>query len=219
MQQMNLFTQTPAGNEIIEQARAIAAGIAALPADEQIRVLNEVRRLLHEVSPFRSEPVDCVLWVPADQVEANDYNPNRVAPPEMKLLARSIETDGYTQPVVGWQANGRVEVVDGYHRTRVGREVSSVRKRVRGHLPVAFISSGRQGRKERIAATIRHNRARGVHGVIPMTDIVADLITNGWTDDEVARELGMDADEVLRFKQTHGLPELFKDHEYSRAWE
>lgn len=190
-----------------------------LPFEEQVTALNDVRLALHAVSPFQHEPVDCVLWVPAEQVHANDYNPNHVAPPEMRLLERSIVVDGYTQPIVGSTDGATIETVDGFHRGRIGRESKKIRLRTHGYLPVALIRSERSDRSDRIAATIRHNRARGVHGVMPMTGIVAELIRRGATDTEVAAELGMDADEVLRFKQTSGLPDLFRDQEYSRAWE
>lgn len=217
-EQSSIFDQL--GATLVEQARSIAQQLATLPLADQVDVLNAVRQELHAVSPFRDEPVDCVLWLPADRVQANDYNPNRVAPPEMRLLEISVSSDGYTQPVVAFQNGSEdVEVIDGFHRARVGKESSKVRRRVHGYLPCSLIRPGRSGRNDRIAATIRHNRARGVHGVLPMTDIVAELLRNGWTDDEVARELGMDADEVLRFKQNTGLPELFANSEYSRAWE
>lgn len=216
---MDLFSMT-ATERIEEHVRAICEQLAALPLAERVTMLNQVRTALHAVSPFAAEPVDCVLWLPVGNVQANDYNPNRVAPPEMRLLEISIASDGYTQPVVVYQ-NGseQIEVVDGFHRVRVGRESARVRARVQGYLPCSVIRPERIGRNNRIAATIRHNRARGVHGVLLMTDIVAELLQRGWTDDEVAKELGMDADEVLRFKQNTGLPELFKNAEYSRSWE
>lgn len=215
--ELGLFDALVSGIE--EQARALAEQIAALPESDQIDALNRVRSILHEVSPFRAEPVDCVLWVPAGDVEANDYNPNNVAPPEMKLLQRSIVKDGYTQPVVTWRIGSKFGVIDGWHRTRVGKEDSAVRKRVKGYLPVTTINDSRQDIKDRMAATIRHNRARGVHGVAPMTDIVAEMIRQGWNDQEVCAELGMDAEEVLRFKCNTGMADLFKDQPYSRSWE
>lgn len=190
-----------------------------LSLDERVAALNDIRQMLHGVSPFNQEPVDCVQWFPAEKVVANDYNPNHVAPPEMRLLERSIVTDGYTQPIVGSADGDTIETVDGFHRGRIGKESKKVRQRTHGYLPVALIRSDRADRSERIAATIRHNRARGVHGVVPMTGIITELIRRGLTDAEVAAELGMDADEVLRFKQTSGLPELFRDADYSRAWE
>ena len=208
--------------ELVDQAETLFAALDDLPLAERVDALNQIRVALHAHSPFRSEPVDCVLWVPADQVQGNDYNPNHVAPPEMKLLRHSIEADGYTQPVVAFpdkQEDRDYTVIDGFHRTRVGKDVRTVRERVHGYLPITLAGAGRTAIKDRMAATIRHNRARGVHGVMPLTDLVGALVRNGWTDSDIARELGMDADEVLRFKQAVGLPELFRDRDYSRAWE
>jgi ParB-like chromosome segregation protein Spo0J len=205
---------------IAEQTRALCANIASLPEADAIEAMNAVKRALHEISPFRDEPVDCVLWVPAEQVEANDYNPNRVAPPEMRLLIRSIEADGYTQPIVVWpEQPGVYEVVDGFHRHRVGKEHKAVRQRVHNYLPVTIIRSDREGYADRVAATIRHNRARGKHQVQAMSEIVRDLARRNHSDEWIARELGMDADEVLRLKQISGLAELFADREFSEAWE
>ena len=193
--------------------------IAALPDGEKIAALNEARKALHEISPFSGEPVDCVLWVPADQVEANDYNPNTVAPPEMRLLELSIGEDGYTQPIVAWGKNDYYEVVDGFHRNRVGKECKSVKDRIHGYLPITLINHDREDKGDRIAATIRHNRARGKHQVAAMSDIVLELSRRNWSDAKIGRELGMEPDEVLRLKQITGLAELFSDAEFSRAWE
>ena len=223
---MNIFDADV--DDLVSRVEPICAEIAALPLEQQVDALNRIRQALHAVSPFAAEPVDCVLWLPAANVQANDYNPNRVAPPEMKLLKRSIRQDGYTQPIVGYaEGDGSMgadaetpgEVVDGFHRNRVGKEDKQVSERIHGYLPVAVINGSRSSKRDRMAATIRHNRARGVHAVMPMTDIVAGLLRQGWADDEIATELGMDADEVLRFKHHSGLPELFRNHEYSRAWE
>lgn len=193
--------------------------ISALPEREKIDALNNVRSKLHEISPFNGEPVDCVIWVPAEQVEANDYNPNSVAPPEMKLLEISITEDGYTQPIVAWGKNDYYEVVDGFHRNRVGKESKPVRERIHGYLPITLINEGREDRGDRIAATIRHNRARGKHQIAAMSDIVLDLSRRNWSDAKIGRELGMEPDEVLRLKQITGLAELFSDVEFSEAWE
>lgn len=209
-------------DDLLVRADAMFSELDAMPLEERVETINALRIALHRHSPFAAEPVDCVLWVKSDQVAGNDYNPNTVAPPEMRLLERSIAADGYTQPVVTMHDESEYRTdttIDGFHRGRVGKESKAVRARVHGYLPVARIKADRHDIKDRMAATIRHNRARGVHGVLPMTDIVADLIRAGWTDAEVAKELGMDADEVLRFKQVSGLPELFKDHQYSKAWE
>ena len=205
---------------LTERAEALFGELHGLPLAERIEAINRIRRLLHAHSPFAEEPVDCVQWVRAERVAGNDYNPNTVAPPEMRLLRLSIESDGFTQPIVAYpQADGRYEVVDGFHRLRVGSAKGALRQRLHGYLPIAAIRAGREGDSERIAATIRHNRARGVHGVLPMTAIVVTLLKAGWSEADVARELGMDNDEVLRFKQVSGLPELFREHVYSRSWE
>ena len=193
--------------------------IADLPEKEKIDAINAIKIMLHEISPFKNEPVDCVLWVPSDTVSSNDYNPNKVAPPEMKLLETSISEDGYTQPIVTWVEDGRREVIDGFHRNRVGTECVEIRERIHGYLPVTTVNQNRHDRGDRIAATIRHNRARGKHQISAMSDIVVELSRRNWNDAKIARELGMDADEVLRLKQITGLAELFADEEFSEAWE
>ena len=187
---------------------------------DRIYIINSCKKLLHDVSPMKSEPVDCVLWVKHETVHANDYNPNSVAPPEMKLLHVSISEDGYTQPIVSMlEEDGMREVVDGFHRHRVGKEYDDVKQRVHGYLPVVTINESRKDKSDRIAATIRHNRARGKHKVTAMSDIVVDLKKRNWSDDKIARELGMDSDEVLRLCQISGLAEMFEDQEFSQAWE
>ena len=186
---------------------------------ERVENLNQIRALLSEFSPFHSEPVDYVEWVLGERVEANDYNPNTVAPPEMELLRLSIMADGYTQPIVTNDEDGTRVVIDGFHRNRVGKECSDVAERLHGYLPVVQIQGHRQERGDRIASTIRHNRARGKHGVTAMSDIVIELKRRNWTDDKIGHELGMDRDEVLRLCQITGLAELFSDRDFSRAWE
>lgn len=190
-----------------------------LPLGSKISAINKLRVAIHEHSPFRQEPVDCVQWVPSGNVTANDYNPNSVAPPEMELLRHSINADGYTQPIVAWKRGGCFEVVDGFHRHRVGKECKDVSERVHGYLPLVAINSDRHDRSDRIAATIRHNRARGKHKVEAMSDIVIELKRRNWSDERIGRELGMDPDEVLRLCQITGLAECFKDQAFSEAWE
>lgn len=158
-------------------------------------------------------PVSAVLWVPAGEVYANDYNPNKVAPPEMKLLEKSIRADGYTQPIVTWKTSDGYEVVDGFHRHAVGKKLGMT------HLPVVVINADRADRGDRIAATIRHNRARGKHQVQAMSEIVQELARRNWADEKIGKELGMEPDEVLRLKQISGLAELYADAEFSEAWE
>lgn len=208
----------PAGDPV-EAARHAFAALEGIPAGERIDVINDIRRALSAHSPMRGEPVDCVLWLPLEQVRANAYNPNVVAPAEMRLLTLSILEDGYTQPVVGWQDGDAVEIVDGFHRNRVAREAKAVRRRVMGRLPVSVIGAGRAGKSDRMAATIRHNRARGVHTVDGMSAIVLDLSRRNHSDQWIGRELGMEPDEVLRLRQVSGLAEAFAGREFSQAWE
>lgn len=187
--------------------------------EERAEAINQIKRMLKEVSPFSAEPVECVQWVKSDLVIANDYNPNSVAPPEMQLLHTSIQEDGYTQPIVVWQHDGIYEVVDGFHRNRVGKEYADIKERIHGFLPVVVINGERQDKGDRIASTIRHNRARGKHRVEAMSDIVIELKRRNWSDAKIGRELGMDADEVLRLTQITGLAEMFADKKFSQAWE
>lgn len=193
--------------------------INALPLEDKIEAINDLKRELQKISPFQDEPVDCVQWVKADKVIANDYNPNTVAPPEMELLHTSIQEDGYTQPIVVYQHDGIYEVVDGFHRNRVGKEYKDIHDRIHGYLPVTIINDDRHEKADRIASTIRHNRARGKHRVEAMSDIVIELKRRNWSDAKIGRELGMDADEVLRLTQITGLAEMFADKDFSEAWE
>lgn len=194
--------------------------IEAMDLDCKVSALNEIRRQLHEVSPFKDEPIDFVQWVPTDAVHANDYNPNSVAPPEMVLLEHSIEHDGYTQPVVTWpDSEDTFEVVDGFHRTTVAKRSAMVKERLNGYMPLVAIQQENTDRNDRIASTIRHNRARGKHNVNSMSDIVIELKKRNWSDTRIAKELGMDADEVLRLCQVSGLAEVFGDEDFSKAWD
>lgn len=203
----------------LDRLQQILSRIGRLGLHQQIDFINQARQAIHQISPFKHEPVDCVLWVPAEAVVANDYNPNTVAPPEMKLLAHSISQDGYTQPIVAWRNDDLVEVVDGFHRHRVGKENKEVQARIHGYLPVTIINDARLDRNDRISATIRHNRARGKHKVEAMSDIVVELKRRNWTDERICRELGMEQDEVLRLCQITGLAELFTDQEFSKSWD
>jgi hypothetical protein len=130
---------------IEEIKNLISEKLESLSIDEKIDFLNQLKLVTHELSPFKNEPVDCVLWVKLDNVQANQYNPNAVAPPEMELLRQSISADGYTQPIVGFlKSENDYEIVDGFHRHRVGREVTEVRERVLGYLPIVKINSSQE---------------------------------------------------------------------------
>ncbi len=162
-------------------------------------------------------PVYNVLAVPMEKIRANAFNPNSVAPPEMKLLELSIWEDGYTMPIVCYRVPGEdaYEIVDGYHRFRVMHTSKRIREREGGMLPVSVIDKDVSGR---MASCIRHNRARGEHSVELMANIVAELVEAGMSDAWIAKHVGMDADELLRLKQVTGLAALFKDGDFSRAW-
>lgn len=184
--------------------------------DVQVAFQNKVKVLMHRHSPFQDEPVDCVIWVHADTVLANDYNPNSMAPAEKRLLKHSLEKDGFTQPLVAMPAGREHLLIDGYHRHLLGKK--QLRERLKGYLPVARIRHAEEDVTGRIAMTIRHNRARGKHAIAAMSDIVRDLTRLGWNDKRICAELGMDSDEVLRLKQLSGLAELFLDQKPSEAW-
>ena len=158
-------------------------------------------------------PVLNVKMVNISKVVANDYNPNKVAPPEMKLLRHSIEEDGYTQPIVAYydKDNDRYIVVDGFHRYRCAKEYFHLKE-----IPIVEIN---KDIKNRMASTIRHNRARGTHQIIDMSKIVIDLSNNGWEDDQISKHLGMELDEIIRLKQISGLKEAFSNHIFSKSWE
>ncbi len=204
---------------IRRNAESAFKALESLPLAERVEAINAIRRELQKYSPFASEPVDCVQWVPTALVSANDYNPNSVAPPEMKLLEVSILEDGYTQPIVAWRTGETFEVIDGFHRNRVARESKVIGERVHGYLPLAIINSEREDRGDRIASTIRHNRARGKHKVEAMSDIVVELKRRNWSDERIAKNLGMDQDEILRLCQITGLSDLFSDSEFSKSWD
>ncbi|MEU3978369.1 IbrB-like domain-containing protein [Streptomyces bacillaris] len=223
----DLLAPTPGpGGEteaILAQARTLFARLDALPETERINTVNLLRLALREHSPLKDQPVDCVIWVEADEVAGNEYNPNHVADPEMELLGLSIRQDGYTQPIVAWPVEGtggsRYEVVDGFHRHLVGKTDPEVKTSVRGRLPVTIIGSDRTGKPDRMAATIRHNRARGEHAPAKMADIVIELARLRRSDEWIGEHLGMDPDEVTRLRTITGIAEQFKDRAYSQAWE
>ena len=187
---------------------------------EQVSYINDLREFIHDNSPFKDEPVDFVKWEASDNVVANDYNPNKVAPPEMELLEVSIMNDGYTQPIVTWNNpdKGKTEVIDGFHRNRVGKESKIVSKRIKGFLPVVNIRQEQSSKNDRIASTIRHNKARGKQQVDAMSEIVIELKNRNWTNQRIAKQLGMDEEEVLRLCQISGLENLFSDKDFSKAW-
>lgn len=165
---------------------------------------------------FKS-PAYNVRPVPIEKIQANTYNPNHVAPPEMKLLYKSIKEDGYTMPIVCYylKDQDKYEIVDGYHRYTTMLKHKDIYDRENGMLPVSVIDKPIE---DRIASTIRHNRARGSHDIDLMTNIVKELKDAGMSDKWIMKNIGMSADELLRLKQVGGLSELFKDEDFSKSW-
>ncbi len=163
-------------------------------------------------------PVYNVKRVPIEKIQANAYNPNHVAPPEMQLLYKSILEDGYTMPIVCYYLSDqdRYEIVDGFHRYTVMLQHKDIYEREGGCLPVVTIE---KDISNRMASTIRHNRARGTHNIELMTNIVAELVESGMSDAWIMKNIGMDAEELLRLKQISGLASLFKDKDFSQSWE
>ena len=197
--------------------------LAKLNDEQKIEALNKIKISLHQISPFKNEPIDCVLWIKRQQIIANDYNPNVMSPTEKRLLETSLVKDGYTQPVVvlpiqqSKNKPSQWQVVDGYHRYLLSKK-NSLNKRINGYLPITVLDVESHTMADQMAATIRHNRARGQHQVAAMSDIVRDLSRLGWNDQKIGDELGMSQDEVLRLKQISGLAELFSEHDFSEAW-
>ncbi|WP_100112599.1 IbrB-like domain-containing protein [Streptomyces alboflavus] len=220
---------------MVDAARPLFAQLAGLPLDERVTALNALRVLLHEQSPFQGEPVDLVLWVKADTVEGNSYNPNAVAPRQMELLKHSIATDGFTQPIVAWRpraaeteaqapalnatGGGEIEVVDGFHRHLIGKNAEDISKRLHGYLPVTLINTDREALEDRQAATVRHNAARGVHTIEGLSEMILQLLREKKGFRWFEKNLGMQPDEVTRLSQVGGLAIAFAEEEFSEAWE
>jgi ParB-like chromosome segregation protein Spo0J len=212
----------PISRAIIQEAKELTDKLDLITdVSKKVAVINRIRKLIHEKSPFKNEPVDCVLWVQNNNVVANDYNPNKVAPPEMQLLEISITNDGYTQPIVTWRNDKKNadEVIDGFHRNRVGKESPVVKERIKGYLPIVSIRPEQANKNDRVASTIRHNRARGKHQIDAMSEIILELKNRNWTNKRISKELGMDEDEILRLCQITGLESLFSDADFSKSWE
>lgn len=204
---------------LLGRIKEFAEEVEKCNLEQKVDLLNRIRLIFHNISPFKNEPVDCVLWVENESVYANSYNPNSVAKPEMELLKLSIQSSGYTQPIVTMKAEQGREVIDGFHRHLCGKNDPDISERIQGYLPVVTIREEQQDITDRMAATVQHNRARGKHSIDGMSDIVVDLKKRNWSDSKISKHLGMDADEVLRLCQISGLAEMFKDVDFSNAWE
>lgn len=208
--------QTPGATPPPSDLRDSLAAYVGESADKFAAIAG-VRDLLHELSPNNAMPVDLVRWIPLEMVEPNDYNPNKVAKQEMGLLLRSIQSDGYTQPVVAiWdEVKQKYIIVDGFHRYAVMTASVEVNAGCHGRLPVVVLE---KSISERMASTVRHNRARGKHSINGMSSMVFQMLDQGMTDAEICNELGLEAEELLRLKHLTGFSKLFENHEYNKAW-
>lgn len=191
---------------------------AAEAASDKFAFINELQTFIYnEINPAK-QPIGRVLWVPIDMVEPNDYNPNSVAIKEMSLLYTSISHDGYTQPIVTIfdPVREKYIIVDGFHRYYTAKRHTDILERNKGMLPIVVID---KDINERMAATVRHNRARGKHSIDGMSAMVFSMLKNGMTDAEICNELGMEAEELLKLKYITGFAKLFEDRQFSAAWE
>lgn len=185
--------------------------------DKKVDVYNKISQVIYDFLGLEHPSLN-VQMAKVEDVRANNYNPNKVAPPEMKTLNLSISKDGLTMPVVACK-DGKKKgfvVVDGFHRRTVVATNKEVYKSLNGYLPISLMDKPLE---DRITSTVRHNVARGTHQVDLSANLIVLLKKHNWTDARIGEELGMDADEVVRLKQTTGLAELFKDEDFSNSWE
>lgn len=180
--------------------------------------LQRLKDSLHAISPTKSQPVDNIRWVPIGRVHANDYNPNSVAKNEMRLLYTSIKHDGYTQPVVTVydEENDQYVIVDGFHRYTTMKLNKDILLSTGGLLPIVVI---KKPINDRMASTVRHNRARGKHSITGMANMVFSMLDNGMSDENICNELGLEPDELIRLKHVTGFSKLFENVEYRKSWE
>jgi len=185
-------------------------------AEDKVEFLNNLRKFIHELSPFKHNPCDMILWVKTEKVKPNDYNPNVVPKEEFRLLYHSIKKDGITMPIVVFDnGNDTYTIIDGYHRYMCLKTFEDLKELNKGYIPVAVVKG--KSRAELMASTIRHNRARGRHQIVRMPNIIAEL-TNNWDTKTISEELGMDEEEIKRIKLFSGYASLFKNVEYSKSW-
>jgi ParB-like chromosome segregation protein Spo0J len=196
-------------NELIKEIRN---------ADLDLATIESIREELHKKSPLSGQPVDRVRWVNIDKVTPNDYNPNSVANIEMGLLYTSILHDGYTQPIVTIydEDKEKYTIVDGFHRYFTCKNNQDILNRNQGCVPIVVI---KKDINDRMASTVRHNRARGSHSISGMSNMVFKMLENGWKDSEICNELGMQPEELLKLKHITGFSKLFENVEYKKAWE
>lgn len=184
---------------------------------DKAKIIAEIRKACFDLSDYKEQPIDNVMWVPIDKVTPNDYNPNSVAKKEMQLLYISIKEDGYTQPVVTVydKEKDMYVIVDGFHRYFVCKTQKDILERNHGMLPIVVIN---KTMNERMAATVRHNRARGSHAVTGMSNLVFNMLKNGWSEADICKELGMEKEEIVKLKYVTGFQKLFENVEYNKSW-
>lgn len=187
----------------------------SLSLPERVEIFNQVSAMMRDFIGLE-HPALGVKLIESEKISANDYNPNRVAPPEQELLRLSIRKDGVTMPIVVAKTEGGYVVVDGFHRTKVIQNTPDIRESLGGYVPVVELNKSLE---DRITSTVRHNMARGTHQVELSANLVTSLKKHNWTNQRIGQELGMDPDEVLRLKQIVGLAEAFKDRDFSNSWE
>jgi hypothetical protein len=187
-------------------------------AEDKIKFINELNHYIYNEINLIKQPISYVKWIPLDKVEPNDYNPNSVAKIEMGLLYKSIKHDGYTQPIVTIydESKDKYVIVDGFHRYFTCKNNKDIYELNKGHLPCVVIE---KDINERMAATVRHNRARGEHSVTGMANMVFEMLQNGWTDENICNHLGMEPEEILKLKHITGFSKLFQDVNYNKSWE
>ena len=186
-------------------------------SDNKANFINDLREYIHRELIVVQQPIDFVRWVKIDEVQPNDYNPNSVAKVEMGLLYKSIKHDGYTQPIVTIYDDelNKYIIVDGFHRYFTAKQNRDIAERNKGMIPIVVIE---KDINERMAATVRHNRARGEHSVQGMSNMVFDMLQNGWSEEDICNHLGMEPEEILKLKHITGFSKLFEDVEYKKSW-
>lgn len=212
--------------DILKLAKELSLKISEVEGlDPKIDIINKVRFEIHKVSPLKHHPVDCVFWEKSEDVEKNEYNPNSIAPPEQELLETSIIEDGYTMPIVTFTNHDvtddevAIKIVDGFHRRLSLQRNSEISDSTFGRVPITDIRSQKSGQGDRMASTIRHNRARGSHNIELMSTIVSELVEMGKGDPWICKHVGMSKDELLRLKQITGLASLFQNKDFSDSWD
>lgn len=190
-------------------------------SDDEYQAVSQLSDVLHELTPVDDYPISNVQWVPLENVKANSYNPNQVDDSSMSLLYKSIKEDGYTQPVVVVEdethegKESKYVIVDGFHRYITMKRHEDIRERSNGHLPVTIID---KTMNEQRAATVRHNRASGTHTTAGKSEVVFEMLDDGWEDERICEELGMEPEELARLKHTSGFAKMFSDADYSQPW-